>query len=128
MHRTKCDWFVSVCESLVLEVKFLLPIASVATSPFAIGLSIANNYRMRVCLCSTLTNCFSFCNRIKVAVKFSCKLCLIDVLFGVGEKQKFLKMGTVVGTCMPEIEHQQTTFGETTTLAPIRRRRYGKLN
>lgn len=36
-------------------------------------------------------------------------------------------MGTVVGTCMPEIEHQQTT-ADITTLAPIRRRRYGKSN
>lgn len=34
-------------------------------------------------------------------------------------------MGTVVGTCMPEIEHHQTTT-DITQLAPIRRRRYGK--
>lgn len=34
-------------------------------------------------------------------------------------------MGTVVGTCMPEIEHHQTT-SDITQLAPIRRRRYGK--
>lgn len=35
-------------------------------------------------------------------------------------------MGTVVGTCMPETEHHQTTH--LSTLAPIRRRRYGKSN
>lgn len=34
-------------------------------------------------------------------------------------------MGTVVGTCMPEIEHHQTT-ADITTFAPIRRQRYGK--
>lgn len=34
-------------------------------------------------------------------------------------------MGTVVGTCMPEIEHHQTT-ADIATFAPIRRRRYGK--
>lgn len=34
-------------------------------------------------------------------------------------------MGTVVGTCMPEIEHHQTT-SDITQHAPIRRRRYGK--
>lgn len=37
-----------------------------------------------------------------------------------------IKMGTVVGTCMPETEHHQTTH-LTSTIAPIRRRRYGKI-
>lgn len=36
-----------------------------------------------------------------------------------------VKMGTVVGTCMPETEHHQTTH--LSTIAPIRRRRYGKI-
>lgn len=36
-------------------------------------------------------------------------------------------MGTVVGTCMPEIEHHQTT-ADITTFVPIRRRHYGKFN
>lgn len=36
-------------------------------------------------------------------------------------------MGTVVGTCMPETEHHQTTTQLTTNLAPIRRRRYGNV-
>lgn len=36
------------------------------------------------------------------------------------------KMGTVVGTCMPETEHHQTTT-QLSTLAPIRRRRYGNV-
>lgn len=36
------------------------------------------------------------------------------------------KMGTVVGTCMPETEHHQTTT-HLSTLAPIRRRRYGNV-
>lgn len=34
-------------------------------------------------------------------------------------------MGTVVGTCMPETEHQPLTTHLSTTLAPYRRRRYG---
>lgn len=34
-------------------------------------------------------------------------------------------MGTVVGTCMPEIDHHQTT-ADIATFAPIRRRNYGK--
>lgn len=40
----------------------------------------------------------------------------------------FLNMGTVVGTCMPDIEIEQTTTNGVThtTLAPTRRRRYGK--
>lgn len=36
-------------------------------------------------------------------------------------------MGTVVGMCMPEIEHHQTT-ADITTFVPIRRRHYGKFN
>lgn len=70
-------------------------------------------------------------DKTKVQIEKKNQLWFICRKFDKKQKHKNLvhhiKMGTVVGTCMPETEHQTTT-NLTSTLAPIRRRRYGKFN